>query len=60
MSGRFQRVVLNGQTSDWETICAGAMVFNSDPTKQAQEVIFSIKSHSAKDSDLHLHNLVLD
>ena len=23
MSGRFQRVLLNGQTSDWETIQAG-------------------------------------
>ena len=23
LSGRFQRVILNGQTSDWETIQAG-------------------------------------
>ena len=25
MSGRFQRVLLNGQTSDWETIQAGVL-----------------------------------
>ena len=116
LSGRFQRVLLNGQTSDWETIQAGVpqgsilgplffliyindltdnlnsnvklfaddtslfseicdpletanvlnndlrkirewaeqwkMVFNPDPTKQAQEVIFSRKSHSPKHPDL--------
>ena len=29
------------------------MVFNPDPTKQAQEVIFSRKSHSPKHPDLY-------
>ena len=124
LSGRFQRVLLNGQTSDWETIQAGVpqgsilgplffliyindltdnlnsnvklfaddtslfseicdpletanvlnndlrkirewaeqwkMVFNPDPTKQAQEVIFSRKSHSTKHSDLYFDNLVVE
>ena len=36
--------------SDWSEKCK--MVFNSDPTKQAQEVIFSRKSHSLKHPDL--------
>ena len=36
------------------------MVFNPDPTKQAQEVIFSRKSHSRKHSDLYFNNLVVE
>ena len=119
LSGRFQRVLLNGQTSDWETIQAGVpqgsilgplffliyindltdnlncnvklfaddttlydiletanvlnndsrkirelvkqckMVFNPDPTKQAQEVIFSRKSHFPKHPDLYFNSLVV-
>ena len=124
MSGRFQRVLLNGQTSDWETIQAGVpqcstlgplffliyingvtnnlnsnvklftddtslfseicdhletanvlnndlrkiwewaeqwkMVFDPDPYKQAQEVIFSRKSHSPKHRDLYFNSLVVE
>ena len=106
MSDRFQRVLPNGQTSDWETIQAGVpqgsilgplffliyindltdnlnsnvklfaddtslrkirewaeqwnMVFNPDPTKQAQEVIFSRKSHSPKHPDLYFNSLVVE
>ena len=123
-SGRFQRVLLNGETSDWETIQAGVpqgsilcplffliyindptdnlnshvklfaddtssfseicdpletanvlkndlrkirewaeqwkMVFHPDPTKQAQEVIFSIKSHSPKHRDLYFNSLAVE
>ena len=36
------------------------MVFNSDPTKQAQEVIFSRKSHSPKHHDLYFNSLVIE
>ena len=36
------------------------MVFNPDPTKQAQEVIFSRKSHSPKHSDLCFNSLVVE
>ena len=36
------------------------MVFSPDPTKQAQEVIFSRKSHSTKHSDLYFDNLVVE
>ena len=124
LSGRFQRVLLNGQTSHWAIIKVGVpqdstlgplffliyindltdnlnsnvklfaddtflfseicdpsetanvlnndlrkicewakqwkMVFNPDPTKQAQEVIFSRKSHSLKHPDLYLNNLVFE
>ena len=35
------------------------MLFNPDPTKQAQEVTFSTKSHSPKYPDLYFYNLVL-
>ena len=124
LSGRFQRVLLNGQISNLETIQAGApqgsyleplffliyindltdnlnsnvklfaddtsvfsricdpletanvlsndlrkirewadqwkMVFNPDATKQAQEVIFSRKSHSPKHPDLYFNSLVVE
>ena len=36
------------------------MVFNRDPTKQAQEVLFSRKSHSLKHPDLYLNSLVAE
>ena len=36
------------------------MVFNPDPTKQAQEVIFARKSHSPKYPDLNFNNLVAE
>ena len=36
------------------------MVFNSDPTKQAQKVFFSRKSHSPKYPDLYFNSLVVD
>ena len=36
------------------------MVFNPDPTKQAQEVIFSRKSHSLKHPDLYFNSLVVE
>ena len=36
------------------------MVYNSDPTKQTQEVIFSRKSHSTKHPDLHFKILVVE
>ena len=36
------------------------MVFNPDPTKQAQEGIFSKKSHSPKHPDLYFINLVVE
>ena len=36
------------------------MAFNPDPTKQAQEVVFSRKSHSPKHPDLYLNNLVVE
>ena len=36
------------------------MVFNPDPTKQAQEVIFSRKSHSPKHPDLYFNSLVVE
>ena len=35
------------------------MIFNPDPTKQAQYVIFSIKSHSPKQPDLYFNSLVV-
>ena len=35
------------------------MVFNPDPTKQAQEVIFYKKSHSPKHPDLYFNSLVV-
>ena len=35
------------------------MVFNPDPSKQAQEVIFSRKAHSPKHPDLYFNNLVV-
>ena len=35
------------------------MVFNPDPIKQAQEVIFSRKSHSPKHPDLYFNSLVV-
>ena len=34
------------------------MVLNSDPTKQAQEAIFSEKLHSLKHTDLYFNNVV--
>ena len=34
------------------------MVFNPDPTKQAQEAIFSGKIHSLKRTDLYSNNVV--
>ena len=36
------------------------MVFNPDPTKQAQEVIFSRKSHFPKHSDLYFNSLIVE
>ena len=36
------------------------MVFNPDPTKQAQEVLFSRKSHSPKRTDLYFNNLIVE
>ena len=36
------------------------MVFNLDPTKQAQEVIFSRKSHSLKHPNLYFNSLVIE
>ena len=36
------------------------MVFNPDPTKQAQEVIFSRKSHSPKHPDLYFNSLAVE
>ena len=124
LSVRFQRVLLNGQTSDWQTIQAGVpqgsilgpllflicindltnnlnsnvklfaddtslfseicdpletanvlnndlrkirewpeqwkMVFNPDPIKQAQEVIFSRKSDSPNHPDLYFNSLVVE
>ena len=36
------------------------MAFNPDPTKQAQEVVFSRKSHSPKHPDLCFNNLVVE
>ena len=36
------------------------MFFNPDPTKQAQEVIFSRKSHSPKHPDLCFNSLVVE
>ena len=36
------------------------MIFNPDPTKQAQEVIFSRKSHSPKYPDLYFNSLVVE
>ena len=36
------------------------MVFNPDPTKQAQEVIFSRESHSPKHLDLYFNSLVIE
>ena len=123
LRSRIQRIFLNGQKSDWETIQKGVLqgsilrplffliyindltdnlnsnvrlfadntslfseicdpletpnvlsndlrkihewakqwktVFNPDPTKQAQEVTFSRKSHSPKHPDLYFDNLVL-
>ena len=44
--------------SDWPKKCK--MVFNSDPTKQAQEVIFSRKSHSPKHPDLYFNSVVVE
>ena len=124
LNGKFQRVLLNGQTSDWETIQAGVpqgsilgplfffiyindltnnlksnvklfaddtslfseicdpletanvlnndlkkirkwgeqwkIVFNPDPTRQAQGVIFSRKSHSPKHPDLYFNSIVVE
>ena len=34
------------------------MVFNPDPTKQAQEAIFTGKIHSLKHTDLYSNNVV--
>ena len=36
------------------------MVYNPDPTKQAQEVIFSKKLHSPKHLDLYFNTLVVE
>ena len=36
------------------------MVFNPDPTKQAQEVIFCRKSCFLKHPDLYFHSLVVE
>ena len=36
------------------------MGFNQDPTKQAQELIFSRKSHSSKHLDLYFNGLVVE
>ena len=36
------------------------MAFNPDPTKQAQEVIFSRKSHPPKHPDLYFNSLVVE
>ena len=36
------------------------MVFNPDPTKLAQEVIFSRKSYSLKHYDLYFNSLVAE
>ena len=36
------------------------MVFNPDPAKQAQEVIFSRNSHSPKHPDLYFNSLVVE
>ena len=36
------------------------MVFDPDPTKQAQEVIFSRKAHSPKHPDLYFNSLVVE
>ena len=36
------------------------MVFNPDLTKQAQEVMFSRKSHSPKHPDLYFNNIVVE
>ena len=36
------------------------MIFNPDLTKQAQEVIFSGKSHSLKHHDLYFNSLVVE
>ena len=36
------------------------MVFNSNPTKQAQEVTFSRKSHSPKHPDLYFNGLLVE
>ena len=36
------------------------MVFDPDPYKQAQEVIFSRKSHSLKHRDLYFNSLVVE
>ena len=50
--------------NDLRKICEWAkqwkMVFNPDPTKQAQEVIFSSKSHSLKHPDLYFNGLVVE
>ena len=35
------------------------MVFNPDPTKKAQEVIFSRQAHSPKHPDLYFNSLVV-
>ena len=36
------------------------MPFNPDPTKQAEEVVFSRKSHSPKHPDLYFNNLAVE
>ena len=36
------------------------MVFNPDPSKQAQEIIFFRKSHSTKQPDLYFNSLVVE
>ena len=50
----------NVLNNDLRKICKWAkqrtMVFNPDPTKQAQEVIFSSKSHFWRHPDLYFNN----
>ena len=41
-------------------VCNIKMVFNQDPTKQAQEVFFSKKSHSPKHPDLYFNRLLVE
>ena len=56
LRNRKQKVVLNGQTSSWAVVNAVALSFNPDPSKTAQEVIFTRKTKKEYSPTMDFNN----
>ena len=56
LRNRKQRVVLKGKTSSWTVANTGVLSFNPDPSKQAQEVIFTRKTKKEYNPFLAFNN----